>query len=136
MTIEPSSFLRIALRSDAVTSLVTGLVLCLATAPLATRFGLAPSLLLSAGLVCLAYGTMAWSWGGRPRLRSPGVMGIVIGNFLWSVVALLLLLGVGASPTPSGQVHLALHVLLPSAFGVLEWIGLRRSLPAMRPVTA
>lgn len=134
MTIEPSPFLRNALRADATVSLVTGVVLCLGTSALARWFGMPFWPLLIVGAACVAYGLFAWSWAGRPRLRHAGVMGIVVGNLAWAGAASLLLAGVGVSPTPAGQWHLALHVLLPAMFGVLEWIGLRRSEPAVRGV--
>lgn len=132
MTIEPSLFLRKALRADASVSLATGFLLCLGNPALARWFGLPWLPLLVVGVACVAYGLLAWSWAGRPRLRHGGVLGIVIGNLVWAGAAAVLLAGVGVSPTPAGQWHLALHVVLPATFGVLEWIGLRRSEPAVR----
>jgi hypothetical protein len=126
-TIQASPLLRFALRLDAGISLASGLLLCAAPADLGARFALSPDLLLIVGLACLPYAALLWSLARRDRLAGAGIVAIIVGNLLWADAALLLALGYGASPNVWGQGYLATHVIATTAFAVLQWLGLRRS---------
>lgn len=128
--LEPSSLLRFGLRLDALISGLSGIFLLALPAVLATRFALPQSLIIAVGLICLPYALWLRHLAAQREITSATVVFIFVGNALWADAALLLALGVGASPTPLGVGYLATHVVATGSFALLQFIGWRRSQPA------
>ena len=125
--LESSPVLKFALRLDAVISGLSGAILLAIPALLATRFALPEMLLIVVGLISLPYALWLRHLAAQREITSVIVVFIFIGNALWADAALLLALGVGATPTALGVVYLATHVIATGSFAVLQFVGWRRS---------
>lgn len=124
--INVSKLLRFALRLDALASLATGVLLAALPATLAGVFGLAPALLLEAGVFCVAYAGMIGWMSARERLPAAGVWAVVLGNVGWAIGCVELAFGAAARPTALGVDFLVVQALAVLAFADLQYFGLRR----------
>ncbi|MDN3566962.1 hypothetical protein ACFQY5_07030 [Paeniroseomonas aquatica] len=129
----PSVLLRRALLLDAACSGGMGLVLALAAAPLGGWFHLPEALLREAGLFLLAFAAALGWLGSRPAVPRWAVLGVIIGNALWAIDSVLLLLPGWIAPNWLGVGFILAQALIVAALAELEYAGLRRS---ARAVTA
>ena len=102
MTIQSSPLLRQALVADATTSAAFGLMMLIGAGPLSGIFGLPEMLLRTAGLVLLPYAAFIGWLGLREQIHKPIAWAVVLGNALWVVDSLLLLVSGWVSPTSAG----------------------------------
>ncbi|MEN9627437.1 MAG: hypothetical protein RJA10_664 [Pseudomonadota bacterium] len=129
--IRPSRLLTGALWLDIVGSAPVALAQALAADRLAPLLNLPQPLLQQTGWVMVAYvATLLWLVR-RPQMPLALLRAIIVGNSLWALVALGLLLSL--SPGLAGQLLLALH-LAPGLFAMLQQRGLRQSHPAAAPL--
>jgi len=125
----PSPFLRRVLGVDALTSGAMGLLLVALATPLGRWFGLPPGMLQQVGLFLLGFAVVvaALAWReASPRLL---VWAVIIGNALWAVDSLLLLVSGWVAPTTLGGGFIVLQALVVALLAELEYAGLRRSAP-------
>jgi CHASE2 domain-containing sensor protein len=121
--------LRTLLLADAATCAAMGGLLLLAAVPVARLTALPEQLLRPAGLLLLAIALFIALVATRPRVPRNGVRVIVLGNLLWIVASLALLLGGWATPNAAG-----IAVVLVQALGVAALAGLEaRALRAPSP---
>jgi hypothetical protein len=125
-----SPFLRRALRLDAVMSAAAGVAMALFAAPLQALLQLPATLLLAAGVFCIGYAIVLA--GMARRLAVPGwtVWTIIVGNALWAAACVLLAIAGWLQPNAYGTAFLLVQGALVAAFAELQWLALRRGLPA------
>lgn len=102
---------------DAVTCLVTGVVLTAASASLAALLGLPQSLLFHAGVAlfpCAALMTAA-----ARTLAKPLVWFVIFGNFAWAAASVVVAFAL--EPTAFGMVFVLAQAAVVAALGVMEW---------------
>jgi hypothetical protein len=126
-TIHPSPLLRQALLSDAVTSLACGLLMLLGAGPLAGLLGLPEALLRLAGGFLLPYAMLIAYLGMRREMQRPLVWAVAIGNAVWAIDSILLLMSGWVEPTRAGYAFVIGQALVVLMYAELQVVGLRRS---------
>ncbi|MDO9707426.1 hypothetical protein [Paracraurococcus lichenis] len=125
----PSAFLRRVLWLDAASCIGMGLLLAALAAPLARWFGLPQMLLHETGLFLIAFAALvaALAW----RQASPRLLFwlVVVGNVLWALDSVLLLVSGWVAPTALGGVFVVAQALVVAVLAELEYAGLRRAGP-------
>jgi hypothetical protein len=101
---------------DAATCLLTGLVLVVAQAPLATLFGLPVSLLFYAGVLLFPCGALMLV--AARTLARPLVWMVIVGNFAW--VAASLVVAFALEPTALGLVFTLGQAAVVAMLGWME----------------
>ncbi|HKP60271.1 MAG TPA: hypothetical protein VJV78_26280 [Polyangiales bacterium] len=120
-------FLRNVLRLDALTCLISGAASLALGPALAGPLGLPAGLLQGSGAVLLVVAAfIAFAAKNTPQLRWP-VWGVVIGNALWVVESILLLIGGNVQPTALGTAYVIAQAVVVAVLAELEFTGLRRS---------
>lgn len=127
-----SPFLRRVLLADAAASGLTGLVMALgADAPLSGLLGVPEALLRYAGLALLPFaGFVLWLATREAAVPRLAVWVVILGNALWAVDCLALLLSGWIAPTALGIGFVAAQALAVAVLAELQYVGLRRSQPA------
>ena len=127
-----SPFLRRVLLADAAASGLTGLMMALgADAPLAGLLGVPAALLRYAGLALLPFaGFVLWLATREAAVPRLAVWVVILGNALWAVDSLALLLSGWIAPTALGIGFVAAQALAVAVLAELQYVGLRRSQPA------
>ncbi len=127
------SFLRAALKLDAVASGAVGVLMLLAAGfvvgderPLVTLLGAPVALLASAGLFLIAFAVFVWLSGSQRRVGGAAPGTVVAINSLW-VLASVAVVAAGAFPlTALGALFVLVQAGAVALFAVLQSIGLRR----------
>jgi hypothetical protein len=117
------------LLADAITGGAMGLLLALLAGPLARWFGLPAGLLREVGIFLLAFAAFVAVLGLRrapPRLL---FWLVIVGNALWALDSVLLLVSDWVAPTALGGTFVVAQALVVAALAELEYTGLRRSTP-------
>jgi hypothetical protein len=127
MTIQSSPLLRQALVADATTSAAFGLMMLIGAGALSAIFGLPETLLRIAGLVLLPYAAFIGWLGLREQIQKPIAWAVVLGNALWVVDSLLLLVSGWVSPTSAGYAFVIAQALVVLMYAEFQIVGLRRS---------
>lgn len=114
------------LRSNAVFSGLSGVLLLAAAGPVGVWIGVSEPWVLriiGAGLVgfCVALILLARSERPDPRL----VLGATVADFAWVVGSAVLLAGFPDLLTTDGKVAVAGVAVIVAAFGIGQWVGLR-----------
>lgn len=122
----PSPLLRQALLADAVTSAACGLLMLLGAASL-TFLGLPEALLRVAGAVLIPYAAVVGWLGTRNLLPPMAVWAVILGNGVWVVDSLLLLVSGWVEPTRAGTAFVVLQAVAVGMYAELQLMGLRRS---------
>ena len=122
-----TSFLRGALKLDAVVSGANGAAYLVAAGPLEDLLGLDAGLLRGLGAFFVAYAAFVWITATRARVPRPAVLAIIAGNTLWAAGSIVAAVAGWDSPTTAGTVWIVLQGLTVGAFAELQLIGLRRS---------
>ncbi|TCZ66013.1 hypothetical protein [Roseicella aquatilis] len=123
----PSDVLRRVLWADAASCIGMGLMLAALAAPLSRWFGLPEPMLREVGLFLIAFAVpvavLALS-RASPRLL---FWAVVIGNALWALDSLLLLVSGWVQPTALGGAFVVAQAVVVALLAELEYGGLRRS---------
>lgn len=119
-------FLRRVLWADALSCLGCGLLQLVFGASLAKLCGLPLALVTGTGIFLLVYAAIVALMAARMPLPHPLVWGLVIGNFMWAIDCVLLLVGPWASPTLPGQIYVGTQALTVTVLAELQWLSLRR----------
>lgn len=125
--IAPSLLLRRALQADALVSGAMALLLSLAANPLSRMLGLPQPLLLESGLFLIAYAAFVGFLGVRSALPRLVVLVVIIGNALWTLGSIALLLSGAVAPNALGVTFVVMQAVAVGVFAELQWIGLKRS---------
>jgi hypothetical protein len=129
-TVRPSPFLKFALFADACVSGATGLLQLGATGSLSELLDLPPALLWSAGEFFVVYALLLVALATRARLWSALVMVVVVGNSMWALASVGLLLIGALSPSAMGVGFVLVQAVAVLVFAALQWRGLHGSLRA------
>ncbi|MDX5372795.1 MAG: hypothetical protein LPK18_10205 [Pseudomonadaceae bacterium] len=130
-TLNASPLLRRALLADGLVGLGTGSLLVLAAGWLAELLSLPRELLLASGWTLLPLGVFLVWLGSCEQINRLLVWAVLAINALWVVDSLLLLIAGWIAPNLLGQVFVIGQALLVLLFLELEWVGLKRSEPAL-----
>ncbi|MGH7713498.1 MAG: hypothetical protein ACREOG_19580 [Gemmatimonadaceae bacterium] len=118
--------LRRALLLDAAASGGMGLLLLVVAGPLTALLGLPVSLMQYVGVFLVPFAALL-IWVARRRHPAHGLtMAIVIGNVLWVVASVALLLSGLVRPTVLGEVFVLAQAAAVMVFAYLEYRGLRQ----------
>ncbi|TPQ40813.1 hypothetical protein C2U70_04325 [Bradyrhizobium guangdongense] len=129
--IHASNFLRRALLADAVFSGVAALGFTFGAAAFAALFNLPEALLRETGLFLIAYTALVGWLASRGAVPKALVLLVVVGNALWTVGSIALLLSGAVSPNLLGVVMVVAQAIATGVFAELQFIGLRKSGSAM-----
>ena len=127
--IHASLLLRRALLADGLISGAMGLLLAIGYGALSPLLLLPESLLLQTGLFCVVYGVFVGWLGARDALPRPLVWLVIIGNALWTLGSLALLVSGAVSPNVLGVAFVMVQAVTVGVFADLQYLGLRRSAP-------
>ena len=125
------NLLRRVLLADGVASGAMGALLLLAAGPLGSLLGLDVTLLRTAGFMLIPYAALLVYFAARTTIPYRAVWVIVGVNLLWVIDSVLLLVTGWAEPTLWGYLFTAGQALTVALFAGLEYVGLRRSIPAL-----
>ncbi len=129
-TVHPSQLLKIALLLDAVVSGTVGLLQLSAATALTSLLALPHAVLMGTGEFLVVYALLLVGMASRTRLWPALVMFIVLGNVMWGLGCVVLLLAGVLSPNALGVGFVLMQTVAVAVFAALEWRGLRRSAPA------
>lgn len=129
--IHPSLFLRRALLADAVVSGAMALLLTFGAGILTSLLNLPEALLLESGLFLIAYAAFVGLLGSRAAMPKALVLLVIIGNALWTLASVALLLSGAVSPNLLGVAFVVMQAIAVGVFAELQFIGLRKSAAAM-----
>jgi len=127
----PGSLLRLALRLDAAASGALGLLTLLAGPALDELLGTPPALRWPVGLFLVAYATMLWVAAARPRLSQPVVWAVIVGNALWAIASVAVMVGDWVALTGLGNAAVLAQAVAVATFAALQFLGLRRARPVI-----
>ncbi|KPF98929.1 hypothetical protein IP86_10085 [Rhodopseudomonas sp. AAP120] len=125
--IHPSLLLRRALQADALVSGAMALLLVTGASALAPLLALPQALLLETGLFLIAYAAFVGWLGSRGALQRSLVLLVIIGNALWTLASVALLLSGAVAPNALGIAFVAIQAITVGVFAELQYVGLRRS---------
>ena len=125
--INPSSFLRRALLTDAVFSGISAVGLTLGAGAFASLFYLPEALLREVGLFLIAYAAFVGWLGTRQTMMKVLVLIVIIGNAAWTLASIALLFSGSVSPNLFGMVATVAQAIATGVFAELQYIGLRKS---------
>jgi hypothetical protein len=129
MTFTPSVYLRRVLLLDAVATFATGVLLLGGMSLLQSLLNLPISLMTYAGVFCVAWAALVGFAFTRRQLTRGFVWTIVIGNALWALGSLALLVSGYAAPTVLGHAFVIAQAVVVGVFAELQYIGLTRPSP-------
>ncbi|MGE0797596.1 MAG: hypothetical protein AB7G13_27070 [Lautropia sp.] len=112
--------LRVLLAVDALTCLLTGTVLVLATSPIADLTAIPAALLHGAGLALLPIAAFMAFYTTRGRVPGWALSVIVLGNALWVLASVLLPLTGSIRPNGLGWIFLLGQAAVVAVLAVLE----------------
>ena len=122
-----SLFLRRVLLFDAMTCLVTGTVMLIASGTVERLLAIPAPVSTVLGVVLIAFGTaVAWT-GTRRDLIRPAVWAIVALNALWAVESVLVLAFGWLEPNATGSALIIAQAVAVAVIAELQFLGLRRA---------
>jgi hypothetical protein len=118
---------------DAVASGLLGMLLAvLGVAVLADLFGYPAALLVPAGVGLVVFaGWLVYS-ATRPAVSRAGAGVIIVGNLLWVVASVVLVLSGWSDPTALGVGFVLAQAAAVAGLAALQYAGLRRAGSALR----
>jgi uncharacterized protein YjeT (DUF2065 family) len=125
--INPSHFLRRALQADTIFSGVGAAMFSLGAGELAPLFNLPEALLRESGLFLVAYTALVGWMSTRQSLPRILVAIVIIGNAIWTLASIALLLSGDVTPNLLGEAVVVAQAIATGTLAELQYIGLRRS---------
>lgn len=122
-----SMLLRRALQADALISGAMALLLTFGAGALAPLLALPHGLLLETGLFLILYVALVGWLASRTTLPRPLVLLVVVGNALWTLGSIALLISNAVAPNGLGLAFVVLQAIAVGVFAELQLLGLRRS---------
>ena len=126
MTFTPSTFLRRVLLLDAVASGATGLLLLGGMGILQSLLNLPALLMTYVGAFCVFWAVVVGVASTRKQLTRNFVLAIVIGNALWTLGSLALLVSGYVAPSLLGYAFVIAQAIVVGLFAELQFIGLNK----------
>jgi hypothetical protein len=124
-TVNP--FLRFALRLDAAVSGTMGLLLTLASEPVAKLFSMPATFIFVVGMMCLPF-SAALAWLSAQAKVPTSAVWIVIGsNAAWVIASILLLVTGLVTPNAMGSIFVIGQAAMVGLFAELQFIGMRKA---------
>ena len=133
-TIRIAKFLRGVLLVDAATCLAMGLLFIFFSARLSDYLALPTPLLFYPGLSLVPFAGFLVYLATRSRTVSPLVWVVVIGNALWTLDSILILLTGWITPNTFGLFFVVFQAVGVAILAGLELVGLKRSEVQSGPV--
>jgi hypothetical protein len=130
MTFTPSLFLRRVLQLDALATGATGLLLLGGTGLLHGLLNLPMSLMIYAGIFCVAWAVTLGLASLRNDISRSFVWTIIVANALWVVGSVALLLSGYVSPTWLGYAFVIAQAIAVDVFAALQYFGLPKRVSA------
>ena len=125
--IHPSLLLCRALLADAIFSGTSAVVLTLGAGALAPLLSLPDALLRETGLFLILYAALV-GWLGTRQMMPKALVGLVIvGNAVWTLASIALLLSGLVAPNLLGDAFVVAQAIATGVFAELQYVGLRRS---------
>jgi hypothetical protein len=122
-----SPFLRRVLSLDALASGATGVLLAVGAGPLEGLLGLSPALTRPAGIFLIAYAAAVAWLASRPAFPRALIWTVIVGNSLWVIESLSLLVTGWVHPTGLGYAFVVAQAVVVALLAELQFIGLRRA---------
>lgn len=122
------TFLRLALKLDAVVTGLNGVAYLAAAPMLSDLFDISAGILRGVGAFLLLFGVLVWVVGTRTTVSRAAAGLVVAVNAIWVVESLVVAgtgMGVG-DPSTVARVWIVLQAVVVGAFAVLQIVGLRR----------
>jgi hypothetical protein len=126
-TIRISTFLRSILLADAATCAAMGLLMALFSTRLGNFLSLPAPLLFYAGLSLFPVSGFLLYVATRRKTAASLVWAIVLGNALWTLDSILILLAGWVAPNALGLSFVLFQAAGVAVFASLELLGLKRS---------
>lgn len=122
-----ATFLRRALQADSLFSGASGILLAVASQPLAAFLGLDNAfILVELGIALLLYAAALYWQAGQETLNRWFTIAVIDLNILWVIGSVLLLFTNWVSFTSAGWWAVALVADAVAVFAILQYVGLRR----------
>lgn len=126
-----SSLLRTALVLDGVATGATGVLMTGGSGPLTGFLDIPRAVLLESGLVLLPVAVALLLMARRAELPRAWVWTVIVVNALWVIASVLALVAGWLAPKTFGLIFVTFQALAVAIFIELEYVGLRRSMPAV-----
>jgi hypothetical protein len=126
MTFTPSLFLRRVLLLDAVATGATGILLLGGTSLLQSLLNLPAQLMTYAGIFCVGWAVIVGFASAQKQLNRSFVWPIIIGNAVWVLGSLALLVSGYVAPTLLGYAFVIAQAIVVGIFAELQYVGLRQ----------
>jgi hypothetical protein len=130
MPVSISPFLRNALYLDALVSGAAAILLMGGSSLLSPWLGIPSALMLWAGAVLVPYVALLVLTARRESVTRIVIVDIIAINALWVAASFGLLFSSAVEPTMLGIAFVSAQALMVALFAELQFIGLRRSVPA------
>jgi hypothetical protein len=119
--------LRNTLRANSIFCMLSGLLLIIASEPIAIFLGWSTFIpLIVIGILLILYGAMLFRRVARAPIDSRTGMVYALADTAWVIVSLLLLLTNLALFTTEGKWAIAIQAVIVAAFAVLQFLGAQR----------
>ena len=119
------SLLRLAMRADAVLSGLSGIALIAAAGPLSRLTGLPTDVEYGIGAAFVVFAAVVFWAAGREKVRPAGIA-LAVGNLMFTVVAVVIVLAGVADLTTAGVVVILATGAYTLVMADLQYLGVRR----------
>lgn len=123
----PASLLQRTLLLDGVLVAAFGLLLTVAAGPLADLFDLPTLLLRLVGVGLLPWAAFVFYIATRATISRSLALDVIVGNAVWVVASLLLLVNDQVDPSAIGIAFVLAQAALVAVIAAVQYVGLRRS---------
>lgn len=127
-TTAKDSFLRFALRLDAVCTALGGIALFAAAGPMSSLTGLSLGVEYGLAAFFVIYGVAVFALSRQAALRNPGIW-VMCANLVYTAASIAVVLAGVWSPTTAGVVFLLAGGVYTLVMADLQYLGLRRMRP-------
>jgi hypothetical protein len=130
MRIASTQLLRRALWADAIVSGMTGLLMIVGAGLLTDLLAIPAPLLRTVGLMLPPYAAFVAWLATRPAPSRAVVWIVIVGNVLYALDCVLILLTGWLAPTMLGAAFVLMQAVVVFAFAELQYVGLQRATAA------
>jgi hypothetical protein len=123
-------FLRRVLVADATISGATGVLMIVGAGALEPWLGVPAWLLRTAGIALLPFAALVGLAATRASLPRSAVLAVIALNVLWAIECLVVLATGWLDPTRFGIAFIVAQAVTVVVLAELQWVGLRRAVPA------
>ena len=126
---DSSTFVRNALKANAVFSSLSGIAFLVAAKPIAAFLGLSMStVLIITGIILLIFAADIFYLATRKIVNPKGVMAVIAADALWVVGSIILLVTNVVPLSTEGKWAVGLVAVVVATFADLQYFGLRKIL--------